>query len=70
MDPTDTLPLKCRLPIPKEKFVASFARCHDRLKETSDGQIGMAAYFRFLTLLGELLLADLCCSRAQHSLSA
>ncbi|KAK9864316.1 hypothetical protein WJX84_006574 [Apatococcus fuscideae] len=40
------------LPISKEKFVASFAQCHDRLKETSDGQIGMAAYFRFLTLLG------------------
>ena len=55
----ETLTLVCRLPISKEKFVASFARCHDRLKETSDGQIGMAAYFRFLTLLGELQLRQL-----------
>ncbi|KAK9867413.1 hypothetical protein WJX84_000013 [Apatococcus fuscideae] len=40
------------VPISKEKFVTYFSHCHNRLQATSDGQIGMAAYFRFLTLLG------------------
>ncbi len=43
----------CRRPISKDLFLDHFWWCHARLKEKADDDYGMAAYFRFLTLVGE-----------------
>ena len=48
-----------RRPIAKELFLEQFWWCHRRLADKSDAEYGMAAYFRFLTLVGE-----------QHSVAA
>lgn len=44
--------MQCRRPVSKDVFLEHFWWCHARLQEKSDSEYGMAAYFRFLTLLG------------------
>ncbi len=41
-------------PINKDQFVKHFWAVYDTLQSTCDKTLGMPAYFRFLTLLGEL----------------
>lgn len=41
-----------RQPIGKQLFLDHFWWCYSRLADKSDAEYGMAAYFRFLTLVG------------------
>lgn len=43
----------CRHPVRREIFLEEFWKCFNRLEDTADEMVGKAAYFRFLTLLGE-----------------
>ena len=45
----------CRHPVRREIFLEEFWKCFNRLEDTADEMVGKAAYFRFLTLLGEAL---------------
>jgi hypothetical protein len=41
-----------RQPVSKQLFLEHFWWCHSRLADKADAEYGMAAYFRFLTLVG------------------
>ena len=41
-----------RRPVSKQLFLEHFWWCHSRLADKADAEYGMAAYFRFLTLVG------------------
>mmetsp|Transcript_16300 Transcript_16300/g.48880 ORF Transcript_16300/g.48880 Transcript_16300/m.48880 type:complete len:528 (+) Transcript_16300:164-1747(+) len=45
-------------PVSKDVFLEHFWWCHARLQEKSDSEYGMAAYFRFLTLLAMRLFLE------------
>lgn len=45
----------CRRPVSKDTFLKCFWECFETFRKTSTEAAGMPAYFRFLTLLGELL---------------
>ena len=42
-----------RQPVAREVFLREFWACFRRLEDAADEMVGKAAYFRFLTLLGE-----------------
>jgi hypothetical protein len=48
-----SLPPARRQPVSKQLFLKHFWWCHSRLADKADAEYGMAAYFRFLTLVGD-----------------
>lgn len=44
----------CRRPVGQDVFLKHFWDCYKTFQQTSTEEAGMPAYFRFLTLLGEL----------------
>lgn len=46
----------CRSPIAHDTFLHHFWPCFNTLKAKADEEVGMPAYFRFLTLLGAAVL--------------
>ncbi len=45
-----------RRPVSREIFLREFWKCYKRLEDQADDMVGKAAYFRFLTLLGQYKL--------------